>query len=162
MSEQERSTAPSGDDDRAAEEVLSDEERARRRERASEDLRLLTRYAVVISAGGLLLSFGAVLLGWPGAETFTRGLLVGCLVSVLNLRVLARAAWALMADRDLVRALLGFGASFTLLVGTAALLAVKHPELVLGFGIGLSLPAPAGVWFGLRLRDDGEGSSERA
>lgn len=162
MSEREGTRAPSGDEGGEAEEVLSDEERARRRERASEDLRLLTRYAVVISAGGLLLSFGAVLLGWPGAETFARGLLIGCLVSVLNLRVLARAAWALIADRDLLRALLGFGASFTLLVGAAAFLAVKHPELVLGFGLGLALPAPAGVWFGLKLKDDGDGSSERA
>lgn len=137
-----------------ADEELSEEERARRRTRASEDLRQLTRYAVVISAAGVSLSVVAVLFGWPGAETFTRGLVVGCLVSVLNLRVLARASWALLADKDLLRALFGFGASFTLLAGSATFLAFRHPELVLGFGLGLALPAPAGVWFGLKLKDD--------
>lgn len=143
--------APSVEHD---DEELPEEERVRRRLRAAEDLRLLTRYAIIISVIGAALSFTAVLLGWPGAETFTRGLLIGCLVSVLNLRVLARAGWALLADRDLVRALLGFAASFTLLVGAATFLAFRHPELVLGFGLGLSLPAPAGVWFGLKLKAD--------
>lgn len=146
----------SGDD-----EPLSDEEHARRQQRATEDLRALTRYALVLSAVGLSLSLGAVLLGWQGADVFARGLLIGCLVSVLNLRLLARAGWALLADKDILRALLGFGASFLLLVGTAAFVAVKLPEMVLGFGLGLSLPAPAGIWFGIRLKDDADGS-ERA
>ncbi len=163
MSERDEPLPPDADRGPAADEAeLSPEERARRREKAGEDLRMLTRYSLRISAAGMALAFGAVLLGWQGADTFLRGLTIGCLVSVVNLRVLARAAWALLADRDLVRALFGFAASFTLLVGAATFLAFRHPELVLGFGIGLGLPAPAGVWFGLKLKQDDGEPPERA
>lgn len=149
--------------DPSADEELSPEERERRRERALDDVKRLTRYALRLSAIGMAVAAVPALLGWSGADTFLRGLIVGCLVSVLNLRVLARAVWALIADKDYLRALFGMVASFTLLVGTAALLALRFPDLVLGFGIGLALPAPAGVWFGLKLKhDDADESSERA
>lgn len=145
------------------EEELSPEERQRREARALDDVKQLTRYAMRISAAGMLLAAIPVWLGWSGAEAFLRGLIVGCLVSILNLRVLARAIWALIADRDYLRAGFGIISSFTLLVGAAALLALRFPELVLGFGVGLALPAPAGVWFGLRLKpDDPEDKPERA
>lgn len=152
-----------GPDADVAADELSPEERARRHARALEEVRQLTRYALRLSAAGMVIAAVPVLLGWSGAESFLRGLIVGSLVSILNLRVLARAIWALIADRDYLRAGFGLMASFALLVGAAVLLALRFPELVLGFGVGLAVPAPAGVWFGLRLKqDDGEDRPERA
>jgi hypothetical protein len=133
---------------------LPEEERLRRADRANADMRTLMRAAILLGAVGVGAAATAAALGVPGARLLAHGLAVGSLVAILNLRVLARAIWALTADKDLPRALLGFGASFTLLSGSAAYVAFAHPHLVLGFALGLALPAPAGVWFGLRLQQD--------
>jgi hypothetical protein len=142
-------------DDPQAEE-LSPEERARRAREASADITRLMRYGVVLAAVGMIAAAAAVALGVEGARPFAHGLAVGAIAMLLNLRLLAAASWALMADQDLLRALLGFAVSFGLLVAIAGAVAFVFPEWILGFAVGLALPAPAGIWFGLRLRDEPE------
>ncbi|MFZ9888526.1 MAG: hypothetical protein ACO3JL_13595 [Myxococcota bacterium] len=144
MAEEEQSSPPE----------FTDEERETQRRRADIDVARLTRYGVWLSVTGVGLSAVLAALGVSGAGTFSRGLLLGCLVSLLNLRVIARAGWAMLVDRDVPRALLGVTASFSLLMGAAVFLVLSHPDLLLGFGFGLALPAAAGVWFGLTLRPE--------
>lgn len=133
------------------EDELTPEERDKRAERANRDMATLMRIAMLLGAAGVGAAVAAAALGVDGAMSLAHGLAIGSLIAILNLRVLARSIWALTADHDLPRGLLGFGASFMLLAGSAAYVAFAHPHLVLGFAVGLALPAPAGVWFGLRL-----------
>jgi hypothetical protein len=133
-------------------EDLSPEERERRAKSSANDVKLLTRYALICSAVGLGIAVLAVRAGVQGAEPFARGLTVGALTTLLNLRLLARGAWSLMAHKDALQGALFMGGSVALLVGVASFLAVRYPDLVLGFGLGLALPAPAGIWFGLKLK----------
>ena len=143
-----------GPDEGAAEEewVETPEERTKRSTQADADVRALMRSAVLLGAGSVGVAALAAAWGITGARALAEGLAIGGLVAILNLRVLARAIWALVADKDLSRALLGFGASLALVAGSAAYVAFAHAPLALGFALGLALPAPAGIWFGLRLQ----------
>jgi hypothetical protein len=142
------------------------EERARYAVQAAEDMTRLTRYAILLSVAAVLVGLAAAAAGIAGAETFARGLTIGCLVCIVNLRLLARGTWAMLAERDTLKAGLGFASSLGLLVAAAIVVGVRYPDQLFGFAIGLAVPAPAGVWFGLSLKNrappDGEGSGAEA
>jgi hypothetical protein len=91
-------------------EDLSPEERERRAKSSANDVKLLTRYALICSAVGLGIAVLAVRAGVQGAEPFARGLTVGALTTLLNLRLLARGAWSLMAHKDALQGALFMGA----------------------------------------------------
>lgn len=149
--------APGDDaDEFHPEPELSPEEKVRR---ANEDVQRLTRYGVLLSVAAVGVALVAALLGVKGADAFAPGLAIGCAVSTLNLRLLARAGWSVISGEGAVRALLSFGASFTMLMAAAVWLVLAHPEWLIGFGIGLALPAAVGLWYGLHLKgtlDPGE------
>ena len=115
-----------------------------------EDLHALTLAAVGVSMGALVLVGVAVYFRIPGASSFAYGLLWGCLVSVINLQVLARAIWSLFRS-EVGFALVGFGLSLVFLLSASAWLVLTHPEWGLGYGCGLGLPAAAGVAYALTV-----------
>ena len=135
---------------------LTAQQREDRRHQAGADITRLMRYGAILAAAGMILAAAGVALGVPGARPFANGLAVGAIATLLNLRMLAKASWSLMADQDLPRALIGFALSFSVLVAAAGVVAWRFPDWILGFAIGLAIPAPAGLWFGLRLRHDPE------
>lgn len=134
-----------------AEAELSPEEQARN---AETDRLLLTHYGVfysVVSITALGLAEG---LGIPGADTFLRGLMVGCTMAVLNLHLLAKACWGALTGQRGLGSLAGFGLSFTLLMTAAYWLVRHHPEWLLGFGFGLTLPVLVGFSYAFHLRKE--------
>lgn len=138
-------------EEQAATEELSPEERARR---AETDRLLLTHYGIyysVISITALGLAAG---LGIPGADMFLRGLTVGCTMAVLNLHLLAKACWGVLTGQRGMGSLAGFGLSFALLMASAYWLVLHHPEWLLGFGFGLTLPVLVGFSYAFHLRKE--------
>lgn len=134
-----------------AEKELSPEERARK---AEHDRLLLTHYGIfysVVSITALGLAEG---LGIPGADSFLRGLMVGCPMAVLNLHLLAKACWGVLTGQRGMGSLAGFGLSFTLLMASAFWLVRHHPNWILGFGFGLTLPILVGFSYALHLRKE--------
>ena len=139
------------DDEVSSEPELSSHERARR---ADEDVQRLTRYGVLLSVAAVLVAALAALFGVKGAASFAPGLAIGCAVATVNLRVLARSGWAVLSGEGAARALLGFGVSFLVLVSAAFWLVLAHRDWLIGFGVGLGLPAAVGLWYGIRLGRD--------
>lgn len=136
-----------------AEAELSPEERARK---AENERLLLTHYGIfysVVSITALGLAEG---LGIPGADTFLRGLMVGCAMAVLNLHLLAKACWGVLTGQRGLGSLAGFGLSFTLLMAAAYWLVRHHPEWLLGFGFGLTLPVLVGFSYAFHLRKEAQ------
>lgn len=131
---------------------------AERRRQAEEDRHLITHYGVLYSAMAITAAGLAEGLGIPGADVFLRGLAVGCMVATLNLHLLARAAWALLSGEDALRGALGFALSFVLLLVTAYWLVQNREAWLVGFGVGLALPAVVGVAYGVQIsrRDAGK------
>ena len=126
-----------------------DDDPFRRDAIAEEDARALTSLGIIVGlcAVGVSAAFG--FWGVEGAWPFTFGLALGCGAAVLNLRVLARASWALFQD-GVLAGVLGFGASFALMIGIAFWLSRSHPDWMLGFGIGLALPGLVGIAYAVR------------
>jgi hypothetical protein len=127
-------------------EPLSDEELARQTAEAQAALKRLTLYGLAVTTLAASIAFVFWKTGTPGAEGFTKGVTIGGLLGVLNLRILARALWKLMSG-DKLAPMLGLGASFALLLCTAFWLVQNYESWVMGFGVGLALPAPTGIWF---------------
>jgi hypothetical protein len=121
-----------------------DDDPAQRHSVAARDASALTRAALITSVVAILLSGVLALLGVPGMQTFSRGFAIGAIVATLNLRILANASWWVFNGR-LLMSLFGFGASFASLLGVAAWIIQTHPQWTLGYGVGLGLPAVAGI-----------------
>lgn len=142
----------------AADGYVEDEPRSpkERQRRAADDVARLTRYGVLLSASAAIAAGLAAALGVPGASSFAPGLAIGCATATLNLRVLARAGWDILSGRvrsgqSAALSLLRFLGSFLLLTGAALWLTITHQDWLIGFGIGLSLPAFVGVLYGVKL-----------
>lgn len=131
--------------------------RARRRQHANAEVARLTQYGVVLSVLAASLGLLAQMAGIPGAENFVPGLTVGCVVATINLRLLAQGAWSILSGEGVIAAIFGFGFSLLLLVSTALWLVLAHASWLIGFGVGLGLPAAVGLWYGWHLsRAEGE------
>lgn len=112
---------------------------------AEKELDAVTKLSLSIAAiaTGLAFVVGSAALG--------KGVLLGSVASILNLRVLAKAGWAMLAGKGSGKqALLGFVGSFALLIGAACFVAFVVPDWVLGFGLGLAMPAVVGVAWAMR------------
>ena len=129
-----------------------DVEQGQSRRESAADVARLSRYGAVLAVAGMGAAAAFVALGIDGARPFAHGLALGAIATLLNLRLLAHGAWALLVEHDATRAALYFGGSFFLLVLAAFVVALGFADWTLGFAAGLALPAPAGIWFGLRLR----------
>ncbi len=121
-----------------------DDDPEQRHSVAGRDASALTRAALITSVVAILIAGVLALLGVPGMQTFSRGFAIGAMVATLNLRILANASWWVFNGRVLM-SLFGFGASFASLLGVAAWIIQNHPQWTLGYGVGLGLPAVAGV-----------------
>jgi hypothetical protein len=126
-----------------------DDDPARRDEIAAEDARELTRVSIATAAALIAIALALALLGVPGAESAAKGLVVGCGVAVLNLRLLANGSWALFRGRPL-RVIVSFGASAVVLLASAAFVALLHRDWLLGYALGLALPAVAGFVYAVK------------
>lgn len=113
---------------------------AARHEKAMTELDLVTRIATGLAAA-------ATIAAWLlGSAALGKGVLLGSMTSILNLRVLARVGWTMLSGSGDARgALAGFLGSFALLIGAAAFVAFVQPTWTLGFGLGLAMPAAVGV-----------------
>ena len=110
---------------------------------------LIAGVALVVGAAALALA------GVPGMWPVCAGLALGSAEAVLNMRILGAASWRLM-EGEAVGSLLGFGASFLLLVASAFWLVRTHTEWLLGWGLGLALPAVAGLVYARLMPKDEE------
>ena len=132
---------------------LTDEEQAAQDEEAKDQLAALTRRALIIAVVAILLTQVLARLGLWVTEPFAYGIAVGVIVSTINLRVLGNALWSLLSGQKVFPTIL-LGASLGMLFGVGAWIAFTRSTWMLGFGLGIALPVPAGIWFGLSLRDD--------
>lgn len=121
-----------------------DDDPSQRDEVASRDASALTRAALITSVVAVFIAGVLALIGVPGMQTFSRGFAIGAAVATINLRLLANASWWIFNGRVLM-SLFGFGASFASLLGVAFWIIKTHPSWTLGYGIGLGLPAVAGI-----------------
>lgn len=93
---------------------------------------------------------------WRGIDGYptTMGYLVGAAVATLNLWILAGGFFALMRGEGASgRALLAFGGSFLGLVLLAFFIVLAKREWTVGFALGLTTPAVAGILYGRSLQD---------
>jgi hypothetical protein len=82
----------------------------------------------------------------------TLGFIVGASVATLNLWLLAGGFFAMLRGQGASpRALLAFGASFLGLVLLSVFVVTAHRDWTLGFALGLTTPAVAGILYGRRL-----------
>lgn len=142
-------------DERAAEDEYTvdpdaPKTEAEKAQAALRELDVMTRLALSITA----LATGVAFV--VGSAALAKGVLLGSAASILNLRVLAKAGWALLAGSSASKpgagkqALLGFLGSFALLIGAACFVAFVVPDWMLGFGLGLAMPAVVGVAWAMR------------
>jgi hypothetical protein len=134
------------DEEREAAETQA-REHAAMVKRAHAQARLLTLSSVITTAGGSLLAFALA----PGPTAW--GVLLGSSVMTANLYVLALLLGKVLLEeenRGLFSVMLG--ASFLGLAGASAWVVRAYPDMALGFGLGLSVPAMAGMVFSLFRR----------
>jgi hypothetical protein len=150
------------DDERASDDASDDEYQVDpdaaptaegRVEQARGELRKLLRSAAAATA-----IFGAAVvvieLVRGGSYDTSTGYFVGAAIATVNLMLLARGWFAVMLGRAMsAGAVLAFMASFFVLVGVAAFVVVAHREWVLGFALGLTTPALAGILYARTLKD---------
>lgn len=120
--------------------------------RAQGQAKLLTFSAALSTAGASLLAFVLA----PGPTAW--GVLMGSLVMTANLYVLALLLGKVLLqeeNRGIFAVLLG--SSFLCLAGASAWVVKTYPDLALGFGLGLSVPAMAGMVFSLFRRGRSSG-----
>jgi hypothetical protein len=126
----------------------ADDDPATRGVRALVDRARLLSAAVKVAAVLVLLASVAWAAGVEGARNLTLGLVFGTLTAIVNLALLAESIWALFEGR-IVSGLVYGGASFVLLVLVAVGIGSIEPAWLLGYGLGITLPAFAGVVFAL-------------
>ena len=131
---------------------LTDEQRAAQQREAEQILTKLTNYGIALTAACTGLAFLAWQMGY-GSAGFTKGIAVGALLSVVNLRILGRAIWGfLVGDRSSSMMALLF--SLLLILAITAVVALRAPSWALGYGLGMAMPIPVGIWFALKLPHD--------
>lgn len=128
-----------------------DDDPALRTERALLDRARLLSAAFKVAVALVALSSIAWVLGVDGGRALTIGLVFGTLTALVNLALLAEGVWALFEGRVVAGLLFG-GASFVLLLLVAFALLQFEPAWLFGYGIGLTLPAFAGVVVALAPR----------
>lgn len=121
-----------------------DDDPSTRGARALVDRARLLSAAIKVAAVLVGLSALAWFFGVDGAKNLTLGLLFGTLTAVVNLALLAESIWALFESRVAAGLLYG-GASFALLLLVAFALGSIEPAWLFGYGLGITLPAFAGV-----------------
>jgi hypothetical protein len=123
-------------------------------EQAVGELKKLLRAALLATAGtGALVALWDAVRG-HGSFPTTLGFLLGAGLATLNLRVLAGGYFAILRGEGAsLRALLAFGGSFFGLVLVAFYVVMAHRDWTLGFALGLTTPALAGILYGRTLKD---------
>jgi hypothetical protein len=118
---------------------------------ASLELQKLLRAALVATTA-MAAMVGAVDL-WRGKGfDNTVGYLVGAAIAVFNFRLLAAGFFSAMHGEAMSkRAVLAFLGSFFGLVVAAIFVLFAHKEWTLGFALGLTTPALAGIVYGRSL-----------
>lgn len=143
------SDGPLGDD-----EYLPDPDAAPtvegRVEQARAEMKKLMRASVYAT-----LTIGSVFLAWDlwrGAGLpNTLGFVCGAGAATLNMWSIGGAFYGFMRETA-GRSLLGILASFTGLVVLAVIVVITHKDWVLGFAIGLTTPAVAGLFYARTLQ----------
>lgn len=122
---------------------------------ATGELRKLLRASFVATLGmGALVGLWDVVRGTEGLAT-TAGFLLGAGMATLNLWLLAGGFFAMLRGEGAsLRTLLAFGASFLGLVLVAFYVVMAHRDWTLGFALGLTTPAVAGILYGRTLQDE--------
>jgi hypothetical protein len=120
-------------------------------QQAAAELQKLLR-AALVATGAMAAMVGAVDV-WRGKGfDNTVGYLVGAAIAVLNLRLLAAGFFSAMHGEAMSkRAVVAFLGSFLGLVLAAIFVLVAHKEWTLGFALGLTTPALAGIVYGRSL-----------
>jgi hypothetical protein len=117
---------------------------------ALEKLKELTRASVITVAlcAAVVTALEAV---FGGGFDVTYGFLLGAFTATTNLWLLGNGTLALLrGQKATLHMLLGFGGSFVVLVLVAGFVIFVRSSWTLGFALGLTTPALAGVWYGLR------------
>lgn len=122
---------------------------------AAGELKKLLRASLLATlAMGGLVAVWDLAQGTGGMPT-TLGFLMGAGMATLNLWILAGGFFAILRGQGAsIRALLAFGGSFLGLVLLAFYVVMAHREWTLGFALGLTTPAIAGVLYGRTLQQE--------
>ena len=120
-------------------------------EQASTELTKLLRAS--FAATTLMALLIASVDAWRGRGfDNTVGYLIGAAVAVVNLRLLAGGFFQVMRGSAMsARAVIAFLGSFLGLVLLAAWIVLTHRAWTLGFALGLTTPAVAGILYGRSL-----------
>jgi hypothetical protein len=111
---------------------------------------------VVLSASTIVLLVIGIfaVLAWYADWVFLlkplAGAFLGSMMASLNVLALAYAFFALAIKKSPRRVILWPVASFLLMCGTALLLALRQPDYILGFALGLTTPLIFGAIIALR------------
>ena len=121
-------------------------------DQAVAELRKLLRSAATATA-----IVAAILALWDVTHgegfALTTGFLIGAAVATWNLWLLANGWFAVMRGRALSpRSFAAFGGSFFALIAIAFFVVLLRREWVLGFALGLTTPALAGILYGRTLK----------
>lgn len=122
--------------------------REERDKKVAADMNRLVWISLVVAAALLLVVGAGALAGLAFCKTLLPGLAIGCAVAIANLRLMGGGAVALF-HKNALGALLGFGASFALLLGGAVFILKMNAAWMLGYGLGIALPALSGIVFGV-------------
>lgn len=118
---------------------------------AADELRKLLRAAVIATiAMGTIIALVDV---WRGVGfDATTGFLFGAAAATFNLRLLAGGYFALMRGEAMsARGVLAFLGGFTALVAISLFVVLFHREWTLGYALGLTMPAAAGLVYARSL-----------
>ena len=117
---------------------------------AREEMKKLMRASLYAT-----LSMGALFLVWdlakcPGLPN-TIGYLCGAAAATLNMWSIGGAFYGIMRE-SAGRSLLGILGSFLGLVALAVIVVLTHKDWVLGFAVGLTTPAVAGMFYARTMK----------
>jgi hypothetical protein len=110
-----------------------------------------------IAASLLLLFAAAALFAWRGfddaAVAGLVGFALGCAAAVFNLWMLAIGTRAMMTTNSTVMTVLPIVSGFTLLALIGAVIAMRcPPQMTVGYGFGLAVPAAGGLLLALTMK----------
>lgn len=101
------------------------------------------------------LALGAMFLAWDLLKSQglpnTLGYLCGAAAATLNMWSIGSAFYGIMRDSP-GRSLLGILGSFFGLVALAVIVVLTHKDWVLGFAVGLTTPAVAGMFYARMMK----------